>query len=154
MSLAQNAVDAGYAKYAQALAAQGVSVSIAPAGDAFKSIYNLAVQEGSALSATAALAAQAPAPGACPRVSYGASQKPCSYAAEQEGSALSATAALAPASEACPRVGLSGNYLKPCIHAAMQEGSALLATAWLAAQAPAPDVCPRAGSMWRSCDLT
>ena len=64
-------MDAGYAKYAQALTAQGVSVSIAPAGDAFKSIYDLAVKEGTALSATTSLAAQAPAPGAIPRVGSG-----------------------------------------------------------------------------------
>ncbi len=58
-------MDAGYAQYAQTLAAQGISVSIAPAGDAFKSIYMLAVAEGSALSATTSLSARAPAPGAC-----------------------------------------------------------------------------------------
>ncbi|KAK9845899.1 hypothetical protein WJX81_005505 [Elliptochloris bilobata] len=59
----QNAVDAGIGGYAKALAAAGVPVSIAPVGDAFKSIYQLAVAEGSALSATASLSALAPSAG-------------------------------------------------------------------------------------------
>ncbi len=63
---AQNAVDAGIAGYAKNLSGAGVPVSIAPAGDAFKSIYSLAAQEGSALSATAALSAAMPL-GARPR---------------------------------------------------------------------------------------
>ncbi len=63
---AQNAVDAGIAGYAKNLSGAGIPVSIAPAGDAFKSIYNLAAQEGSALSATTALSAAMPL-GARPR---------------------------------------------------------------------------------------
>ena len=57
----QNAVDAGIAGYAQTLASAGILVSIAPVGDAWRAIYKLAMVEGTAMSATTALAAHAPA---------------------------------------------------------------------------------------------
>ena len=57
----QNAVDAGIAGYAQTLASAGIPVSIAPVGDAWRAIYKLAMVEGTAMSATTALAAHAPA---------------------------------------------------------------------------------------------
>lgn len=57
----QNAVDAGIAGYAQTLASAGIPVTIAPVGDAWRSIYKLAMVEGTAMSATTAFAAHAPA---------------------------------------------------------------------------------------------